>query len=119
MIGLNAAKSTLVLTAEGPIAFKIAKNGAKVAFGGGVSPVAIEASVCYGGGVKWFYAVTNEPVGPVTRAELESLFETGKIPQNTMVFQEGMGYWVPYVDLKKTTQFLPAMGNGAQTDKVE
>jgi hypothetical protein len=36
-----------------------------------------------------------------------------------MVFQEGMGYWVPYVDLKKTTQFLPAMGNGAQTDKVE
>ena len=27
-----------------------------------------------------------------------------------MVLQEGMYDWVPFVDLKKTTQFLPCMG---------
>jgi hypothetical protein len=45
-------------------------------------------------------------MGPVERAELEKLFESGTVAQNTMVLQEGMMDWIPYQDLKKTTQFI-------------
>ena len=58
--------------------------------------------------VKWYYATGDKPLGPVTRAELETLFDAGTITTATLVTQEGMYDWVPYVDLKKTTQFLPA-----------
>ena len=64
--------------------------------------------------VKWYYAVGDKPLGPVTRAELETLFEAGTITTATLVTQEGMYDWVPYVDLKKTTQFLPAIGSRAK-----
>jgi hypothetical protein len=37
------------------------------------------------------------------------LYDGGKISTSTLVTQEGMYEWVPYVDLKKTTQFLPAI----------
>jgi hypothetical protein len=60
--------------------------------------------------VKWYYAVGDKPLGPVTRADLETLFEAGTITTSTLVTQEGMYDWVPYVDLKKTTQFLPMAG---------
>ena len=66
--------------------------------------------------VKWYYSVNNQPVGPVTRAQLETLYEAGTINRDTLVVQEGMGYWVPYVDLKKTTQFLPARGMTSTED---
>ena len=56
--------------------------------------------------MKWYYAVGGQPVGPVTRAELELLFSSGAIDPNTMIVQEGMYDWVSYRDLKKTTQFL-------------
>ena len=66
--------------------------------------------------MKWYYSVADKPVGPVTRAELEALFEAGTITTTTLVVQEGMPDWVPYVNLKKTTQFLPAM---AETSAME
>jgi len=70
--------------------------------------------------VKWYYSVANKPVGPVTRAELESLFEAGTITTSTLVVQEGMADWVPFVNLKKTTQFLPEMSeNPAMETKEE
>jgi len=70
--------------------------------------------------VKWYYAAGDKPLGPVTRAELDALFESGAITTSTMVTQEGMYEWVPYVNLKKTTQFLPAIGRRAeQKDKSE
>ena len=65
-------------------------------------------------GVKWYYAVGEKPLGPVTRADLETLFDAGTITTSTLVTQEGMYEWVPYVDLKKTTQFLPAAGYRAK-----
>jgi GYF domain 2 len=70
--------------------------------------------------VKWYYAVGDQPVGPVSRAELEALYEAGTITTATMVLQEGMYDWVPFVDLKKTTQFLPCIGEKpkARTEKV-
>jgi hypothetical protein len=60
--------------------------------------------------VKWYYAVGEQPYGPVSRAELESLYDYGVVSTSTMVLQEGMYNWVPFVDLKKTTQFLPCIG---------
>jgi len=70
--------------------------------------------LCYN--VKWYYSVASKPVGPVTRAELESLFEAGTITTSTMVVQEGMPDWFPFVNLKKTTQFLPST---AETSALE
>jgi len=64
--------------------------------------------------VKWYYAVGDHPFGPVTRAELEFLFENGTITTSTLVTQEGMYDWIHFVDLKKTTQFLPAIGKKAE-----
>ncbi len=64
--------------------------------------------------MKWYYAVGDQPYGPVTRAELEFLFENGTISTSSLVTQEGMYDWIPYVDLKKTTQFLPAIGKRSE-----
>ena len=61
--------------------------------------------------MKWYYAVGDKPLGPVTRAELEVLFDAGTVTTSTLVTQEGMLDWVPYVDLKKTTQYLPSVGD--------
>ncbi len=66
--------------------------------------------------VKWYYSVENKPVGPVSRAELESLAEAGTITTSTLVVQEGMPDWFPFVNLKKTTQFLPAMAEAAAVE---
>jgi hypothetical protein len=70
----------------------------------------IYAVVCYTSRVKWFYAVDGQVKGPVERAELEALFKSGEITTSTLVIQEGMYGWVPFVDLKKTTQFLTVIG---------
>lgn len=67
--------------------------------------------------MKWYYAVGDKPVGPVTRAELDLLCDAGTITTSTLVTQEGMYEWVPYVNLKKTTQFLPAVGKKFDLEK--
>jgi hypothetical protein len=56
--------------------------------------------------VKWYYAIGEQPMGPVDRTGLEALFTAGTIDTNTLIVQEGMYDWVPFRDLKKTTQFL-------------
>ena len=66
--------------------------------------------------VKWYYSVANKPVGPVTRAELDSLFESGTITTSTLVVQEGMPDWFPFVNLKKTTQSLPVIAETPATE---
>jgi hypothetical protein len=60
--------------------------------------------------VNWYYAVGDKVNGPVSRAELESMFTAGTITVNTLVLQEGMYDWIHFVDLKKTTQILPVVG---------
>jgi hypothetical protein len=67
--------------------------------------------------VKWYYAVGSQPFGPVDRVELESLYQTGVISASSMILQEGMYDWVPLVDLKKTTQFLPCFGDKIKLQK--
>ncbi|HWY78719.1 MAG TPA: DUF4339 domain-containing protein [Verrucomicrobiae bacterium] len=71
--------------------------------------------LCYTDRVKWFYAVDGQVKGPVERAELEVLFKNGEITTSTLVIQEGMYGWVPFVDLKKTTQFLNVIGDPSKT----
>jgi len=57
--------------------------------------------------VKWYYFNGEQPVGGMDRAELEALYTGGVITTNTLVIQEGMYDWIPFRDLKKTTQILP------------
>jgi len=60
--------------------------------------------------VNWYYANGQEIHGPVSRSELEALFTAGTVTVETLVLQEGMYDWIPFVDLKKTTQILPVFG---------
>jgi hypothetical protein len=67
--------------------------------------------------MKWYYAIGSQPFGPVDRVELESLYRAGTVTASTLILQEGMYDWVPLVDLKKTTQFLPCMGSQPKLPK--
>jgi GYF domain 2 len=69
--------------------------------------------------MKWYYAIESQPFGPVDRIELESLYQAGTITASTMVLQEGMYDWVPLVDLKKTTQFLPTFNLSGDTVRIK
>ena len=75
--------------------------------------------MCYIDCVKWYYAKGDAPVGPVNRAELEALYNSGVIDTNTLIVQEGMYDWVPFRDLKKTTQFLFTVSDKAEKSPVE
>ena len=55
----------------------------------------------------------------MTRSELDALFEAGTITTSTLVVQEGMPDWFPFVNLKKTTQFLPAMAEAPAMETKE
>jgi hypothetical protein len=69
--------------------------------------------------VKWYYAIESQPHGPVDRVELEALYQAGTITTSTMILQEGMYDWVPLVDLKKTTQFLPTFKLSGDTVRIK
>ena len=69
--------------------------------------------------MKWYYAINGQISGPVERTELEALFRAGTITTHTLVIQEGMYSWVPFVDLKKTTQFLTVIGAKPADSKVD
>jgi hypothetical protein len=69
--------------------------------------------------VKWYYAIGSQPCGPVDRVELEALYQAGTVTASTMVLQEGMYDWVPLVDLKKTTQFLPTFNLSGDTVRMK
>lgn len=43
----------------------------------------------------WYYAYNNQPVGPMTEAELRQLLAHGTISQQTLVWREGMSGWQP------------------------
>ena len=48
----------------------------------------------------WFYSVSGSTQGPVTSSKLRELAKAGAIGQETMVWKEGMGSWVPAMKLK-------------------
>jgi uncharacterized membrane protein len=41
----------------------------------------------------WYYAENNEQKGPVNEAELKTHLATGKLPADTLVWQDGMANW--------------------------
>ena len=46
---------------------------------------------------EWFYMNdSNEQAGPVTRAEIETLFNDGAVYQDTFVWNETMDGWQQY-----------------------
>lgn len=50
--------------------------------------------------MRWYYAVGSEKAGPVTELEIEALVRNGTITPNTYVWNELVGKWVLYGDLK-------------------
>lgn len=49
---------------------------------------------------RWYYAgSSNEPCGPLSRRDLDSLAQTGEIQGATLVFREGGIGWAPYASL--------------------
>ena len=48
--------------------------------------------------MEWFYVKAGEQQGPVDEAALAELRSSGAIADNTLVWKEGMGDWIPYRD---------------------
>ena len=44
---------------------------------------------------EWYYAVEGTSKGPVSQSEFDALVATGTIRSDTLVWQEGMGDWLP------------------------
>jgi uncharacterized membrane protein len=43
----------------------------------------------------WYYAANNEQKGPVNESELKADLAAGKIPDDTLVWKDGMDNWTP------------------------
>ncbi|CAN5496323.1 hypothetical protein BH09VER1_BH09VER1_42880 [soil metagenome] len=46
--------------------------------------------------MNWFYVKNGAQAGPVDRAELDRLAQTGEITPETLVWMQGMATWQPY-----------------------
>ncbi len=46
--------------------------------------------------MNWFYVKNGAQAGPVDKAELDRLVQTGEIPPDTLVWMQGMASWQPY-----------------------
>ncbi len=62
--------------------------------------------------MNWFYVVGDQQAGPVSDAELDALFRSGKINQNTQVWREGMTAWQPLSTARPITS--PSVSGGEQ-----
>lgn len=60
---------------------------------------------------RWFYANSNEPVGPLSFDELESLVRAGKIEPQTLVLREGEEEWQPFASFSPVTPAEQVPGN--------
>lgn len=45
--------------------------------------------------IEWYYAKDDQPCGPVSAAELKHFAEQGQLREETLVWREGMGEWIP------------------------
>jgi hypothetical protein len=50
--------------------------------------------------MSWYYADSGQQKGPITDEELQALVRSGKITDQTLVWQEGMANWQPYGTVK-------------------
>lgn len=63
-------------------------------------------------GAEWYYVRDGQRVGPRMREDLETLFGTGQLLPDTLVWSAGMANWTP---AHQTTEFgsLPSQGDAA------
>jgi hypothetical protein len=47
----------------------------------------------------WYYSGGGKPVGPHSADDIESLFVTGQINSDTMIWRKGMPQWAPLADV--------------------
>jgi uncharacterized RDD family membrane protein YckC len=51
----------------------------------------------------WYYTIGGQTYGPVSESSLDEIVQTGKIPSDTLVWNNGMANWEPYDDVKPTS----------------
>ncbi len=50
--------------------------------------------------VQWYYARNDQPLGPVSAAELQALVEAGELKPDDLLWREGMEAWTTAVNLR-------------------
>jgi TRAP-type C4-dicarboxylate transport system permease small subunit len=68
------------------------------------------------GGKMWYYALNNQPAGPVSGEAIQSLLQAGTINLDTLVWQEGMADWKK---LGETSLAIPVTPPQAYQTAVE
>ncbi|MEW6303188.1 MAG: GYF domain-containing protein [Verrucomicrobiota bacterium] len=58
--------------------------------------------------MNWYYAEGTQQTGPITEADLDALFASGRINAATLVWREGMANWQPYGQVKPVPAGAPA-----------
>ena len=46
----------------------------------------------------WYYADGQDPVGPFTEQEMKDFFTSGKLQDNSLIYQDGSKDWIPFKD---------------------
>ena len=54
--------------------------------------------------MSWYYHKDDKQEGPITKEELDSLFETNVIAEDTLVWQEGMDDWAAYSAISESSE---------------
>lgn len=47
---------------------------------------------------EWYYADGQNPVGPFTEQEMKDFYTSGKLQDNSLVYQDGTKDWIPFRD---------------------
>lgn len=58
-------------------------------------------------GSSWYYSVGTERCGPVSNAELKSLFQTGRVSARDLIWKEGFEDWVAIADVPEFASTSP------------
>jgi uncharacterized RDD family membrane protein YckC len=60
--------------------------------------------------MEWYYADSGQRVGPITETDLQSLYVSGKVKLDTLVWKAGMPEWQPFS--ATSPAFGPQTANG-------
>ncbi|MFN7139478.1 MAG: RDD family protein [Limisphaerales bacterium] len=63
--------------------------------------------------MNWYYVEAGQQRGPITEAELDNLYATGKVQSDTLVWHEGAANWLPYGQAKGGTATIAAPPGGS------
>jgi uncharacterized RDD family membrane protein YckC len=68
--------------------------------------------------MQWYYAISGQRLGPVTQAEFEQLIKDGVVKGDTLVWNQGMTSWQPYVAVAPAIT-TPPLANTSGTSATE